>query len=531
VNTLAGTGSLVRLALRRDRVLVPAWIVTFVGMAAFSASATVSLYPTMASRVEAAQGVNGVPALVALYGRIYEASTGALSMMKMGGIGTALVAVLAFVLVVRHTRADEEVGRLELIGGSVVGRNAALTAAIVVGVGTSLAIGVLASLGLAGTGLPVRGSVAFGMAWAATGLAFTAVGALAAQVTTGGRTATGVAAAFLGLAYVLRAAGDNTGTANAAGWLSWLSPIGWSQQVRPYAHERWTVLLLLVVFAVAVGSAAYVIASRRDLGAGLLADRPGPSIAAPSLSSPLGLAWRLHRGAWFAWAPAYVLLGGIFGSVASNLGGLLDSPQAKDFITKLGGSQALSDAFLAMELGMVAVVTAVYGIQATLLLRSEEGSQRAEQLLATSTRRRSWVASHLGLALTGTTGLMLVAGLVSGATHAAQTGDVSNAFPVLAGALVQLPAIWVVIGIAVALWGIVPRFASASWALLVAFLLLGEFGTLFELPSWAMDLSPFAHTPRIPGHDLAVMPLVWLVAIAAALIAAGVFAFDRRDLG
>jgi ABC-2 type transport system permease protein len=165
-----------------------------------------------------------------------------------------------------------------------------------------------------------------------------------------------------------------------------------------------------------------------------------------------------------------------------------------------------------------------------LLLRSEEGSQRAEQVLATSTRRRNWVASHVGLALAGTTGLMAVAGLVSGATHAAQTGEISDGAWVLAGALVQLPAIWVVIGIAVALWGIVPRSASASWAILVAFLLLGEFGTLFELPSWAMDLSPFAHTPRIPGQDLTVMPLLWLVAVATALIAVGVVAFDRRDL-
>lgn len=95
----------------------------------------------------------------------------------------------------------------------------------------------LSALGLIATGLAAAGSAAFGLAWAATGCAFTAVGALSAQLTPGGRTATGIAASFLGLAYILRAIGDAAGHDDAI-WLSWLSPIGWSQQVRPFAHER-----------------------------------------------------------------------------------------------------------------------------------------------------------------------------------------------------------------------------------------------------------------------------------------------------
>ena len=94
---LAGTWPLVRLALRRDRVLLPAWILGFAGMAGFSASATVGLYPDESHRVTAAEAVNGSAALVALYGRIYDPnSIGQLSLFKLTAFGAALAAGAAF---------------------------------------------------------------------------------------------------------------------------------------------------------------------------------------------------------------------------------------------------------------------------------------------------------------------------------------------------------------------------------------------------------------------------------------------------
>ena len=526
---LTGTGSLVRLALRRDRILLPVWIAVFAGMVYSSAAATTGLYATTASRVQAVDSLNGAPALVALYGRIYSPSLGALSLLKMSGVGAAFLAVLAFMLVVRHTRAEEESGRLELLGATVVGRYAALSAGLVIGVGASIAIGVLSALGLVATGLPVGGSVAFGLAWAATGCAFAAVGAFAAQLTLGGRTATGIAAAFLGLAYMVRAVGDAAGR-DSATWFSWLSPIAWGQQVRPFAHERWPVLLLLVWFAVAVGIGAYALAGRRDLGAGLLADRPGPAAASARLSSPSGLAWRLQRGTMLAWTVAVVLVGAIVGSIASQIGGMLDTPAAKDFIMKLGGTRALTDAYLALEHGMLGSIMSIFGMQAAMRLRSEEVPWRTDLLLSTATARSRWLVSHVTMALTGTAGILLLGGLASGVGYAATVGDAGEVGRVLAGGAVQIPAAWVMVGIVVAVFGLVPRLTTATWGLLVAFLLLGEFGTLFNLPRWIMDLSPFAHTPRIPGGELEVVSLLGLLAVAVLLMVAGILSFRGRDV-
>ncbi len=527
---LVGTGALVRLALRRDRILLPAWIAVFVGMVYSSAAATTGLYADPSSRVMAVNSINETPTLVALYGRVYGPSPGALSLVKMSGIGTAFLAVLVFMLVIRHTRAEEEVGRLELLGAAVVGRAAPLTAGLLVGAGTGLVIGMLSALVLVAAGLPASGSAAFGLAWAATGCAFAAVGAFAAQVTTGGRTAAGLAGVFLGLVYMVRAVGDVAGRDDVT-WLSWLSPIGWSQQVRPFAHERWSVLGLLVGFAIAVAYGAFVLAGRRDLGTGLLADRPGSATASPRLSGPFGLAWRLQRGTFLAWMAAIVLMGGIVGSIASQIGGMLDSPEARAFITALGGTDALIDAYLALELGVLGTIVAIFGMQSAMRLHSEETPWRADLLLSTATTRSRWAASHVGVALGGTTVIIVLGGLASGLGHAVTVGDVSEIGRVAAGAAVQIPAAWVMVGLVVAVFGLAPRLTTGTWALFVAFVLLGEFGTLLELPRWVMDVSPFAHTPRIPGGDLTPGPLLALTAVAAALLTVGFIGFRRRDIG
>jgi ABC-2 type transport system permease protein len=508
--------------------MLPAWIAVFAMVAASSAKATVRLYPTVQSRTQAANASNGTPSLVALYGRIYDpGSLGALAVFKLAGIGAALVAVLGAIVVVRHTRADEETGRLELLGATVLGRYAGLTAAVTVAIAANLGLGLVTALGLIGAGLPAAGSVAFGLAWAGVGTAFAAVAAVTAQLTTSARTATGLAIATLGATYLLRAAGD----VGSAHWLSWLSPVGWSQQLRPYAGERWWVLLLTLGFTVLTIAGAYALVARRDLGAGLLPDRPGPATAPRGLRGPIGLAWRLQRAALAGWAAAFAVLGAVLGSIVTNLDTFLDSDQARDAINRLGGGQRnLTDAFLAADLSVAGVIAAAFGVQAALRLRSEEAGQRAEPVLATGVGRVRWAASHVLVALAGTTAILLVAGLAAAASYGAQLHDFGRFWPIVAGAAVQLPAAWVLVGCTVVAFGFAPRASVAGWVILAAVLVIGEFGPLLGLRGGVLDLSPYTHLPRLPGGTASGAPILWLLAVAAALLATGLAAFRRRDI-
>ena len=525
------TWPLVRLALRRDRVLIPVWAVGLVGMAAASASATIPLYPTEASRVAAAQADNGTPALVALYGPVFDpTSIGALAMLKLGTIGATFMGVFALVTVVRHTRAEEENGRLELVGAAVVGRQAALAAGVVVSLAASAAIGLLTAAGMTVGGLDPVGSLAVGLAWFAMGACFTGVAAVTAQVATTARTANGLAGAVLGLAFVLRAAGDAQGSGTWR-WLSWLSPIGWSQQVRPYAGNRWWAVLPSLALLLVTLAVAYLLAVHRDMGAGLVADRPGPARARPWLRSAGGAVWRLERAAFGWWLAIFGVLGFVVGIIASGVVSLLDSPQAQEMITRLGGQTGLIDAFLSAELGIAAIIASVFGVQVAGRLNLEESSGRTESVLATASSRTRWALAHTVAAVLGTAALMLVVGVVAGAVHAMDTGHGADVGRVLAGALVQLPAIWVVVGIVVAAYGLSPRLSAAGWIALGLFLALGEIGPLLNLDRRIIDISPFAHVPRLPGVGGSAAPLLVLGLIALGLMALGLAALQRRDIG
>ncbi|GAA1586851.1 exporter of polyketide antibiotics [Kribbella hippodromi] len=532
MNDFVGTGTLVRLALRRDRLLIPIWILVFVMSAAGSAKASINLYSDPKALAEAAHTSNASPALVSLYGRIFdENSLGEVSLFKLTAFGALLVGLLAGILVVRHTRTEEENGRLELLSAGVLGRYAALTAALIVSSATVIVLGLVTALSLMGSGLDTKGSFAFGLMWAAGGLAFAGVGAVTAQVTESARAANGLTAVVLGVAYVLRAVGDSAADGSTQ-WVSWLSPIGWAQQVRAYSGDRFVVLLVPLAFLGVLVAAAIALIRRRDIGAGLVRPRPGPPRAAASLRSPLALAWRLQKGALYGWGFAFLLLGLLVGNIASNVDGFANSASAREMIQKMGGVEGLTDAFLSTELGVMGLLASAFGIQAALRLRSEETALRAEPLLATGVTRAQWLASHVLMALFGTGALILIAGLGSGVSSGASLGNMGHQIPrMLAAAAVQLPAIWLVTALVVILFGAAPKLVSGGWVLYGLFLLIGQFGELFNLPHWMINLSPYGHTPRLPGGEFSVTPVLWLTAIAAALTLAGFASFRRRDIG
>lgn len=533
MNSTAGLGILTRLALRRDRIMIAVWAYAFAAVAFASVDATRKLYPTAGSRLAFAAAAGTDKATIAMYGPPGDLHTlGGLALWKLNAWGAVLVAIMSMIIVSRHTRGDEEAGRLELVGAGAVGRGAALTAGLLTAVLANLIVALLVAIGLGFAGLPGAGAVAFGLGLAGAGCVFAALTALVAQAAGSARGTTGIVAAILGVAYLLRAVGD---TALHGGWLaslSWISPVGWAEQIRPFGPLRWWPLAISVLFAAAVAAAAYVLSARRDLGAGLLPQRPGPAHAGRRLAGPFGLAWRLQRGPLLAWTSAFTLGGLLLGAVAGSVGTLVgNSHAAREMFVKLGGQTGLTNAYLSSVMAILGLLASVYAVQAALRLRVEETGQRAEPVLAAPTGRVRWAASHLVFAAAGPVLLLAVAGLAAGLSYGASTSDLAGTVARLLGsALAQVPAAWVVGGLTAALYGLAPRLAVAAWGILAVFLLLGQLGSLLGLSQWAMDASPFTHVPKLPGGSFTVAPLLWLAAVAAALTAAGLAGLRRRDL-
>jgi ABC-2 type transport system permease protein len=318
-------------------------------------------------------------------------------------------------------------------------------------------------------------------------------------------------------------------------WVTWLSPLGWVHQVQAYHVNRWWVFAPVAVGVLVLVAAAFALSARRDLGAGLLPSRLGPAQGAPGLRTPLALAWRLHRGMLVSCVIGFLVLGLLGGGVAQSAGDLVkDNQQLLEVMQRLGGRSAGdSDMFIAgMLKGIVAILVTAYAIAAALRMRTEEASLRSESLLATGVSRLGWAGSHLTFALLGPALGMAAAGLAAGLFYGAAVGDVSGQVPrILAGALVQLPAIWLLTGLTIAAFGALPQHASAvGWVALVICVVLGQVGAALQLSQAWLDVSPFTHIPPLPGGVVTATPLVVLTFLSAALVAVGLVGLRRRDI-
>jgi ABC-2 type transport system permease protein len=525
-----GTATLVRFALRRDRFRIPAWLVGITAVQVGGAAMYPGLYPTAVDRRIQATIVVENPAMRAMTGPVHgldQPTYGALLSNEFLGLVAVVVALMSVLLLVRHTRAEEEAGRAELVLASGVGRYAPLAAALVTAAGASLVLGLLVALGLGGLGIESMGwsgSFVFGGALAAVGLVFAAVAAVAAQVTAYARAAAGVAGAVIGVAYAVRAIGDM-----ADNGLSWLSPIGWAQATAPYVRDDVWPLALALAAALGLSGLAFRLAARRDHGAGLVASRPGTVAGSRWLVSPLGFAWRLQRTALLWWSVAMLLVGIAYGSAVDILEEYADNEIVQELVAAAGGT-TLTESWLSVILTVTAIVATVAAVIAALRPRREELSGRAEPVLATALARTTWVATHAAIAMAGGVVLLAVTGAALGGTGALVTGDTDLFGQVLGASVAYAPALWLTTALAVAVFGLAPRASGVVWALLVYAVLVVYLGGLLRLPQWMLNLSPYTHVPGMPAAEFTIWPLAALTAMAAVLVAVGLYGFRRRDL-
>lgn len=529
---LAGASALFRLALRRDRVLLAAGALGVTGLVAASAVALAGLYPDVASRQAFAASIDAAPAFLALTGPVFDGSSiGGLTAWRSVATAVVILGLISVVVVVRHTRQEEESGRQDLVLSAAVDRGSPLAVALsAAAVLNGLAAGLIAAV-MVGQGESLEGSLLLGLAIGGGGVVFAGLAAVVAQLVVAARTATGLGCALVGVGFVLRALGDSS---PGLSWVSWLSPIGWAQQVQAFAADRWWMVGILLLTGVLGFAVARAIDGRRDVGAGVFAPSTGRSTAAAGLRGPASLTARLQRGGVIGWTAVVVALGGVYGGATSGVDDLIKgTPALADAIRLLGGAAQITIAFLTATVTILAIVAAAFGVSAVLRLRAEETAGRIEMLLATATSRARVLLPVLVLAVVGCALL-----LVLGATVAAQVaGSVSGSGispsdvlePVLRTASAEIPAAVVVVAVAVLLLGWWPRVAGAAWGVLAAVALLGLIGPSLGWPSGVLDLSPF-HS--LGSSDAVGGTAFWCTtAIALVLIGTGWWGWCRRDIG
>ena len=444
-------------------------------------------------------------------------------MTKMTVLYAVFVAILFVVLVRRHTRVEEENGQAELVGGTAVGRDAPLAAAVAESV-LVVVLGALVAAGNVAGGLPVAGSVLFGASWFG-------IGVVAAGITGGARAAVRERPHLR----VVRRRHDRRALPAArgrrhtsAGWLRWLSPFGLEHPAAGVGDPRWWLLLPYVALAGALA------ASPRACAAAVTSVRawwprgPGRPRAHPGCPTRSLRPW-CTGGSWRC-GVSVAVLGVLFGFIAPSIDDLLDSEAGRQVIESLGGS-GMQDAPVAAVLvdrrrGRHLLRDRRHrarrrrrarrphragagdgGVPLAIVPRDGDGRARRRHLAAPRLRRRDRPGSRPPGAGAGTRWR---------ASSAPRSG--SRRPSGLSAALALL------------LYAAGSRYAVAGWAVLAGFFALGQLGEVLELPGPVTGLSPYTHLPAMPVEPFAPATALTLTAIAAATLGAAWWRFRERDI-
>lgn len=532
IGPFAGTFSMLRLMARLDRLSLPIWIASIAAFTVYYGALLYDLYTSQEELNGAAEIVLGsIGAL--MVGPAYGFGELTYPRFLVGAYGLYIylpVALMSILCVVRHTRTEEAAGRAELMRANVLGRYATLTSAMVLTVISNLVLAIVITVGLMSVNADYTfvSTALFASSIAAVGIVFAAVAALVAQLTENPGAATGISIGVLGAAFVIRGAGDMI--EQGGSWLSWFSPLAWSQQTAPFVLDRWWPLVLSLALSVIIATCGYVLSARRDVGAGVLPARPGPTHAADWINSPFALAAVLRRSGIIWWTVALgatsLLMGGLAQNVADSV---VDLPPAYQEL--LGAGDDLVHAYLNVFGLMISLTIGGFVITCLQSMRSEETAGRTDSVLSTATSRDLWMGSYLLVVATGALILHVVNGFAMGIGAWASTGRGAVVLDGVGAQLTFYPATMVILGVGAAMYGLWPRGIDIAWALIIYGALVGLFGPMFmNLPEWFAQLSPYDFVAQVPVESFAPVPAVTLVLSSIVLVAAGLGMFRGRDL-
>jgi ABC-2 type transport system permease protein len=505
-----------------------AWIVALTGISVGVVATFEDRYTTPEELALFAD-MEGIPAFEAMLGRLVALTTVEGATLSRWGMFSVMAAVWGMLAGARLLRRAEERGHLEKLRAGVVSPRGLTLSAIAALFTTHAVFAVALGASHQAAGMDAGTSWALGGAMGLLTAAFALAGALASQLVPSYRRAIGVAGAALGLLLGLRVLAAASGTPD---WMWWTTPFGWVTYLHP-ADEAWGTVFVALSALVVVLLVAVVRFAHRDLHAGLLGGATDEPLRTPRpIGGHVSLAMRLTRAGARTWGAIVGIVALAFGLLARDFAeAVADLPTMVEMGNQLGWvALDTPEGIVGFIFGIVALLLALFAAGQAAAIREEEASWRIEHLMVRPLGRTRWLATRIA---TSAAAVVLLAGIAAlgawiGTAIVGTPIDVSDA----ALALVNVvPLAWLVLGLGVALLGLVPRLtAPLAYGLVLGAYLLDFVGGVLELPEAVLDASPFRQLAAVPAESLAAIPLVVMLAVGAALTIVGVVAFRRRDL-
>lgn len=532
---------LYRQRLRRDRWQLVGWILGIGAMTIFSAGAVSKTYGTFGEQSEILKVAIATPAILVFRGLARGPGLGSFTFFEIFTFLALLAGWMSTFMAVRHSRAEEESGRSEMISSTPAGRMLPLLATVAHGIIANVLAAIVVALAFMAANLDPTGSILAGAAVGAVGLSFLGIGLLACEFMSTSRGANAISASLVLIAYLLRGFGDAAGTPGAdgmtmtAGWPSWISPIGWGQQTFAYTGDRWWPLLLPLALGAVCIAVTALIMGRRDVGASLLAERTGRPDARPALTGSLALAARLQMGSIIGWCIGGLATGLLTGALGSAMDAITTTNQDTTVaLRKMIQAQGASTSQLLVSIFflLAGVLAAACALQAVIRARQEEAAGTGPLMVSQPLGRIRWFADFLALGTLTIVAVLLLAALGAWASLVA-SGDTSTAVgDVWMTAIDQIPAALIFLSLPALVFVLWPRATiPVGWTILGVAVMLGVFGGLIGVDTSIRDISPFTHTPVPGAGGTDWTGGFWMLGISVVAAAASLALMRRREVG
>ena len=518
-----------QLILKREKISSPVWLLSLVLFAAGLASAMQEVLGTTAAELYVFAVAFDNPAMVAMMGALPSVMNYGSVFSFMLLIWTAMtVAVMNIMFVIKHTRADEELGRYEVLRSLPIGRMSTLNATMLGAIGLNAVLAVLTGLGIFVAGdssMTLWPSMLWGLYLGVTGYAFAAIAALFAQLSQNSRGAKAYAFAALGVFYLLRAIGD-MGTPV----LSLINPLGVFSWADLFVSNHVWPLLISLGMGIATHLLAFRLSAVRDIDQGFIPAKKGRDQG--KIKTPLALALALQKTSIIWWVVTVFVFAASYASIFGDIDSFIEGNELYAQLVMIADGFTPTQLFAGMVLNMLAVFTAIPVIQFVFKAQSEEKHGRSELIFATPVKRTTYLAGYFGIAWVSTVIFQVVTVLGMYVTAVGLGPEIAEQLPLgelFVAGLVYLPGLWVLLGLATCLLGFAPKLTGLTWIMLVFTFLMVMFGRLFNLPTFVENLSPMANIPQVPVESINWGTLGLLTAVAVGLSVAGFVGYARRE--
>lgn len=518
--------------INQDRLKLGLGLLGLVYFAVFDAPLSAGIYGTRAELLAMFETLKN-PAMIVLVGPTDATSQtvtlASFYFQEMTLFTALLFGIFGILHVITRTRAVEEEGLTELVLSFPVGK---LTQPLAVllemflfyTMSGVLITAMMTLLTKSSDGYSLTANALYGFTLALSGLIFSVIGLLFAQLFATASTARSASFALMGACYISRAVTD----ISAPHW-SRLNPMSWVYLTSLGVENHWGYLGLSLLLMIGLVIVTLDFQTRRDVGGSIwqASDRqPRPS---RFYRNTLGFLAKNAQGQLIIWALCLLIMGATYGSIFGDIDKFVTTNATIKAMIVENPTFNLAEQFMGLILMVLVVLAIVPVISLIGRLAKDEQLGRLDLLLLKTSRSKllfgTWVIALLiGSCITflGGLGLYLAAARVM--VHPIPLATV------LAATAAYVPTLVLFASLTLALIAIHRQLITLAWIYLIASFIIDYLGNLMKLGKIFHQMTPFYWVPRLPVDQMTWSYVGVMALLSLALLLLAGFAYQKRDV-